>query len=90
MEPFSLLKWFQGFNIFKPSKLAKLAFFAIIVIVGIGIYHKIFVAKTTSVHVAKGATYNAAPEPVRDTVKIGVGCNMLRGYTELIAGVHSK
>lgn len=43
---FSILKFFQGFNIFNGEKLGKLVFYAALIVIGIGIYHKVFVAKT--------------------------------------------
>lgn len=46
MEPFSILTFLSGFNIFNGVKLAKLLFYAILIAVGIGIYHKTFVAPT--------------------------------------------
>ncbi len=46
MEPFSIIKFFTGFNIFDGVKLAKLIFIGILIAVGIGIYHKTFVAPT--------------------------------------------
>jgi hypothetical protein len=46
MEPFSILTFLGGFNIFNGAKLAKLLFYGILIAVGIGIYHKTFVAPT--------------------------------------------
>ncbi len=46
MEPFSILTFLGGFNIFNGAKLGKLFFYAIIIAVCIGIYHKTFVAPT--------------------------------------------
>ena len=45
---FNLLKFFTGFNIFNGEKLGKLVFYFILIAIGIGIYHKTFVAKTTT------------------------------------------
>ena len=46
MEPFSLIKFITGFNIFNGAKLGKLIFFLILVAFGIGVYHKLFVQRT--------------------------------------------
>jgi len=46
VEPFSLIKFITGFNIFDGAKLAKLIFFFILIAFGIGVYHKLFVQRT--------------------------------------------
>ncbi len=54
---FSLFKFFAGFNIFNGEKLAKLVFYAILIAVGIGIYHKTFIAKTQTTKIANIEKY---------------------------------
>jgi hypothetical protein len=44
--PFLPLKFLAGFNIFDGEKLGKLVFYAILICVAIGIYHKTFVMPT--------------------------------------------
>lgn len=53
MALFSVVKFFSGFNIFQGDKLAKLIFYAILIIVGIGIYHKVFVSKSNVTKIEK-------------------------------------
>jgi hypothetical protein len=43
---FSPLLFLGGFNIFNGEKLAKLIFYAVLIAIGIGIYHKTFIAPT--------------------------------------------
>ena len=46
MEPFSLVRFFGGFNIFDGAKLGKLLFYAVLITIALTIYHKAFEPKT--------------------------------------------
>ena len=87
MEPFSIIKFFAGFNPFRGASLAKLLFtgivavFAVSLIAGIG--YKLFYAKSTAVTVEEGANYIVNEEAKKPMM--GIGCNLLRGFIK--AGV---
>ena len=80
MEPFSWSKFFSGFNIFKATNAAKIAFYVIIMaIVFIGIPYvveKVFPGKPDIVNVS--GDYNQEPDDVAH-----IGCNMWRSYIRL-------
>ena len=46
MEPFSVVKFLGGFNIFSGARLGKLLFYFILIAVALGIYHKTFLSRT--------------------------------------------
>jgi len=50
---FSLVKLLSGFALWKGSVLGKLIFYAIIIAIGIGIYHKTFIAPTHTTIITK-------------------------------------
>lgn len=78
---FSILKFLSGFNIFNGEKLGKLVFYAIIFIIGIGIYHKTFIAKTqtTQIKTEKVIYYQECPQKDRfigmKVWRFGIGIN---------------
>ena len=82
MEPFNLYKFFSGFNLSNGGVLGKVMYYGLIALLVagtlLGIYHKLFIAKSTSVHVASGATYVASPEPAKDLMQ--AGCSIGRAY----------
>ena len=45
---FNILKFLGGFNIFNGEKLGKLVFYAVLIIVGLTIYHKAFESKNVT------------------------------------------
>ena len=53
---FNILKLFAGFNIFNGEKLGKLIFYAILIAIGIGVYHKTFIAPTQKTVISKPQT----------------------------------
>lgn len=46
MNPFSLLKFISGFFPTSGERVGKLLYYAIIIVVALSIYHKVFMAKT--------------------------------------------
>lgn len=52
MNPFSLIKFFSGFNLLNPEKLGKLLFYSVIIVGALVIYHKLFEPKTVTVNKA--------------------------------------
>lgn len=69
---FSAIKFFKGFNVFDGERLAKLLFYGILIAIGIGIYHKVFIAKDkeTNQKAEKIVNYNYE-------LKQTFGCNHL-------------
>lgn len=50
---FNLIRFFAGFNIFNGEKLGKLIFYAILIAIGLGIYHKTFIAPTQKTNIIR-------------------------------------
>lgn len=61
MEPFSLLKFFAGFNIFSGARLGKLVFYFILIAIAIGVYHNTFLKRTVQQNIkAENVTIEAS------------------------------
>jgi len=74
MEPFSIIKFFTGFNIFDGAKLGKLLFYTILIVIALTIYHKAFEPKniTKVEKIEKQIIYEGCP----DANVIGVKFNI--------------
>lgn len=59
---FILKKFLSGFNIFSGEKLAKIIFYAILIAIGIGIYHNAFKPKTIYMAPVTQITYTESKE----------------------------
>lgn len=74
MEMFNLFKFISGFNIFDGSKLGKLLFYAILIVISLTVYHKIFEPKSiTRVERIENQIINQCPE---ETKFFGVKFNL--------------
>jgi len=77
VENFSLLKFLSGFNIFNGAKLAKIIFYGILLALGIGIYHKLFIQptyktnQTTTITQPENVYISPAPK-TNDVMFVGV------------------
>ncbi len=63
MEPFSIIKFLTGFNIFDGAKLGKLLFYLILIAICLTIYHKAFEPKqVTKIEKIEKQIVNNCPE----------------------------
>lgn len=74
MEPFSIIKFLTGFNIFDGAKLGKLLFYGILIAVAITIYHQAFAPKNiTKIEKIETQIVNECPEEMK---VIGIKLNL--------------
>ena len=83
-NPFNLLKFFGGFNIFQGAVIGKLAYWGIIAVIAIGIYHKTFIAPTyktvdnSKTTIGTVQKYYSGPENRPDTNFYGIKAGPLQ------------